>query len=67
MRKVLRGYAKDKDGNLVLIGMIPYSKISRRQENVKTKDIWAGKAQRSLRRKLFEIEKSRKYPRKFYL
>jgi len=23
MRKVLRGYAKDKDGNLVLIGTIP--------------------------------------------
>ena len=23
MRKVLRGYAKDKDGNLITIGMIP--------------------------------------------
>jgi hypothetical protein len=23
MRKVLRGYAKDRDGNLVLIGTIP--------------------------------------------
>jgi hypothetical protein len=23
MRKVLRGYSKDKDGNLVLIGTIP--------------------------------------------
>jgi hypothetical protein len=23
MRKVLRGYAKDKDGNLILIGMMP--------------------------------------------
>jgi hypothetical protein len=23
MRKILRGYAKDKDGNLVLIGTIP--------------------------------------------
>ena len=23
MRKVIRGYAKDKDGNLVLVGTIP--------------------------------------------
>jgi hypothetical protein len=23
MRKVIRGYAKDKDGNLVLVGAIP--------------------------------------------
>jgi hypothetical protein len=42
MGKVLRGYAKAKDGNLILIGTmpIPHSKDSRRQENEKTKDIW---------------------------
>jgi hypothetical protein len=29
MRKVLRGYAKDKDGNLILIGTMPvvHSKV----------------------------------------
>ena len=52
MRKVLRGYAKVKDGHLILIGTIPvpHSKYNRRLENVKTEDIWSGKAQRSLRR-----------------
>ena len=25
MRKVFRGYAKDKDGNLILIGTVPVS------------------------------------------
>jgi hypothetical protein len=31
MRKVIRGYAKDKDGNVILIGTIPvpYSKDKR--------------------------------------
>ena len=24
MRKVLRGYAKDKDGNFILVGTIPF-------------------------------------------
>ena len=53
MRKVLRGYAKNKDGNLILIGTmpVPHSKDKRLQGNVKTKDIWSGKAQQSLRKK----------------
>ena len=29
MRKVIRGYAKDKDLNLILIGTIPHSKDKR--------------------------------------
>ena len=65
MRKVLRGYAKVKDGNLILVGTIPslIASINRRLENVKTEDIWSGKAQRSLRRNSL-IENCRKYARK---
>jgi len=39
MRKVVRGYAKDKDGNLVLIGTIdvPYSKEKRSPRERKDK------------------------------
>jgi hypothetical protein len=34
MRKVLRGYAKDKDGNLIVIGtiVVPHSKDKRTRE-----------------------------------
>jgi hypothetical protein len=39
MRKVIRGYAKDKDGNLILIGTIPVphskDKPSPRERQVK--------------------------------
>ena len=54
MAKVLRGYAKDNNGNLILIGTIsiPHSKDKRSPENAGTKDIWSGKARRSLRKKL---------------
>ena len=53
MRKVFRGYAKDKDGNLILIGTVPSltARTNRLQENAWTKDIWSGKAQQSLRKK----------------
>jgi hypothetical protein len=43
MRKVLRGYAEDKTGKLILIGTMPVP--------VRTKDIWSGKTQRSSRKK----------------
>ena len=47
MRKALRGYAKDKDGNLILIGTmpVPLARTTSLQENEGTKDIWSGKAQ----------------------
>ena len=35
MRKVLRGYAKAKDGNLVLIGTMPVNKPSPRERENK--------------------------------
>jgi hypothetical protein len=59
MRKVLRGYAKDKDGNLIFIGTVavPHSKDKRSPRDVRTKDIWSDKAQRSLRKKLFVSRK----------
>jgi hypothetical protein len=46
MRKVFRGYAKDKDGNLILIGTVPSltARTNRLQGNVTTKDIWSGNA-----------------------
>ena len=49
MRKVLRAYTKDRDDNLILIGTIPapHSKDKLFQGNVRTKDIWSGKAQQS--------------------
>ena len=54
MRKVIRGYAKDKNLNLVLIGTIPvpHSKNAL-QLLARIKDIWSDKEQRSLRKKLF--------------
>src|SRR6516225_9060004 len=55
MRKILRGYVKDKNGNLILIGAIPVpiskDKVLRRL--AWRKDTWSGKAQRSLRKKRF--------------
>ena len=55
MRKVLRGYAKDKNGNLILIGTTPvlFSKDKCSPATRQGKDIWSGKAQRSLRKKRF--------------
>ena len=52
MRKVLRGYANTKMAALFLLArfLSIIARINRRRENVKTKDIWSGKAQRSLRR-----------------
>jgi hypothetical protein len=46
MSKVLRGYAKDKDGNLILIGTMPvaHSKDKSSPRDARTKDIWSGKA-----------------------
>ena len=42
MRKVLRGYAKAKDGNLVLIGTmpVPHSKDKPSPRERKEKDAW---------------------------
>ena len=53
MRKVLRGYAKGKDGDLILIGTIPVpiAKTNPLRENVRIKDIWSRKVQRYLRKK----------------
>jgi hypothetical protein len=53
MRKVVRGYAKDQDGNLILVGTIPVpqARTKRLQGNVRTKGIWSGKVQQSLREK----------------
>ena len=54
MKCVLRGYAKDKDGNLILIGTMPVphskDKASPRERKDK-KGIWSGKVQQSLREK----------------
>ena len=54
MRKVIRGYAKGKNLNLILIGTIPvpHSKDKRSPAARQGKDIWSDKEQRSLRRKL---------------
>ena len=55
MREVIRGYAKDKNLNLILIGTIPvpHSKDKRTPVARRIKDIWSDKEQRSLRKKLF--------------
>ena len=55
MRKVLRGYAKDKTGNLILIGAMPVPLVRTNALRLLggKKDIWSGKAQRYLRKKLF--------------
>jgi hypothetical protein len=55
MRKVIRGYAKDKNLNLVPIGTIPvpHSKGKRSPAARQDKDIWSDKEQQSLRKKLF--------------
>ena len=51
MRKVLRGYAKDKDGNLILIGTMPVPHSKDKPSPSRRKDIWSGKVQQSSRRK----------------
>jgi hypothetical protein len=45
MRKVLRGYATDQNGNLILIGTIPVllARTSPLQENARTNDLWSGR------------------------
>ena len=55
MRKVLRGYAKDKDGNLIVIGTIAVliAKTNALQKNVKRNGIWSDEAQPPLRKKSF--------------
>ena len=55
MRKALRGYAKDKDGNLILIGTmpVPFSKDKCAPAVRQQKDIWLGKVERSLGKKRF--------------
>ena len=53
MKCVLRGYAKDKDGNLILIGTmpVPHSKDKASPRERKDKGIWLGKVQQSSREK----------------
>src|SRR5262249_4621069 len=55
MRKALRGYAQDKNGNLILIGTmpVPFSKDKCATAVRQQKDIWLGKVQRSLGKKRF--------------
>src|SRR5260221_9911311 len=55
MRKALRGYAKDKNGNLILIGTmpVPFSKDKCAPAVRQQKNIWLGKVQRSLGKKRF--------------
>jgi hypothetical protein len=54
MGKVIRGYAKDKNLNLILIGtMSLIARINALQLLARIKDIWSDKEQRSLRKKLF--------------
>jgi hypothetical protein len=54
MQKVLRGFAKDKKGVLILVGTmpVPFSKDKPTPRERQDKDIWSGKAQRSLRKKI---------------
>ena len=53
--KVIRGYAKDKNLNLILIGTIPVAHSNDKRSPLldRIKDIWSDKEQRSLRKKLF--------------
>jgi hypothetical protein len=55
MGQVLRGYARAKDGNLVLIGTmpLPHSKDKPSPREREGKDIWSDEALRSLRRRFF--------------
>jgi hypothetical protein len=55
MRKVIRGYAKGKNLNLILIGTIPvpHSKDKCSPAAPRLNDIWSGKARRSLKKKLY--------------
>src|SRR5258707_2680879 len=51
MRKVLRAYANDKNGNLSCRS--PLARTNALQQLARKKYIWSGKAQRSLRKKRF--------------
>jgi hypothetical protein len=55
MRKVIRGYAKGKNLNFILIGTIPVliARVNALRLLARIKDVWSDKEQRSLRRKLF--------------
>jgi hypothetical protein len=55
MRKVIRGYARDKHSNLILVGTIsvPQSKDKRSPVLVRIKDFWSDKERRSSRKKPF--------------
>jgi hypothetical protein len=55
MRKVLRGYATDENGNLTLIGTIPIpnSKDKCPRSLAGKRDVWSGRAQRFLKKKRF--------------
>jgi hypothetical protein len=55
MRKVIRGYAKDKNLNLILIArsLSLTASTNALRPLTRIKDIWSDKEQRSLRRKLF--------------
>ena len=55
MRKVIRGYAKDKNLNLILIArsLSLTGSTNALRPLTRIKDIWSDKEQRSLRRKLF--------------
>ena len=55
MKKVLRGYAKGKAGDLIQIGAIPapHSKDKLSPEGTsQKKEIWSGEVQRYLRKKM---------------
>jgi hypothetical protein len=49
MRKAIRGYAGDKDSNLILIGTIPVPQSGA----VRIKELWLDKERRSSKKKLF--------------
>jgi len=55
MTKILRGYIKDKNGNLILIGTmpVPFNKDKCPPLLAEKRDIWSDKEQRSLRKKRF--------------
>jgi hypothetical protein len=55
MRKVIRGYAKDKISISFLLArsLSLIARINALRLLARIKDIWSGKAQRSLRKKLY--------------
>jgi hypothetical protein len=55
MRKVIRGYAKDKNLNLILLArsLSLIARVNALQLLARIRDIWSDKEKRSLRTKLF--------------